>query len=222
MDYEYEDDLIDYETEVDLESDVDAEDYEYAAEEVDDMLDALMLGEDEEDFGERRRRRRRSRRGRMAKRRPVRTAAGRSAYRAPVTKAFVTQNQLKDALGRVGKDIRRNAMGIKSVNTQLGRINGQLRDVVTVNGVQNGRLNKVDKQLQLDGALEFAQSFTVSTDGGTTSLVLNFPQILKGAVKSGMLGDLKGTLANPLVIGGIGLLLNNPQVIGGLLGAKSS
>jgi hypothetical protein len=194
-----------------IESDEDFE-AEYAAEEADEMLDALMESDEDIEWAERRRRRRR--RGKAPPRPPVRTATGASAYKPPAQSGFVTQAQLKDALARVGNDVRRNAMGIKTVNAQLGRLTGQVRDVVAVNTTQSARLTRLDKQLQLDGALDFATSVTVDATGAT----LNPAQLLRGALKFGAFGDLKGGLANPLVIGGLGLLLSNPQIIGGLLG----
>lgn len=187
-----------------------------AEEEIEEMLEALMEGEDagDEDLAERRRRRRRRFRSRRARRRPVRTAQGRSAYRAPVSGRYVNQKQLKDAMDRVGRDVRRNALGIKSVNKRVGRVDARVNGVVSANRVQSRHINTLQRQARLDGALEFAASY----DGTAVDVF----QLLKGAVKSGMLDSTKGALANPLVIGGLGLLLKNPGVIGGLLARPSS
>ena len=46
-------------------------------------------------------------------------------------------------------------------------------------------------------------------------------QLLKGATKSGFLGDGTGAMSNPLVIGGLGLLLNNPNLLSGILAPKA-
>ena len=168
-----------------------------------------------------RRGRRRGRRGKPPAQPPVRTATGQTAYKPPAAvQGFVSQAQLKDALARVGNDVRRNAMGIKTVNTQVGRLTSQVRDVVAVNTVQSTRLGRLDKQMQLDGALDFATSFSVLSDASGTNLVPNLPALLRGALKVGAFGDLKGGFANPLVIGGIGLLLNNPQILGGLFSPR--
>lgn len=180
-------------------------------EEINEMLEALMDEADEdEDLAERRRRR--SRRARGRRRRRVPTAKGRSAYRSPVAKGYVTQKQMKAALGRVGKDVRRNASGIKAVNMQLKKVDTRLSGVVTVNRVQSKRIAGIDKRIKMDGALDFAESFNAATSE------INLYQVFKGAIKSGLLGDTKGALANPLVIGGIGLVLNNPGILGGFLG----
>jgi hypothetical protein len=203
-----------------IESDEDFE-TEYAAEEVDDMLDSLMESDEDIEWAERRGRRR-GRRGKPPAQPPVRTATGQTAYKPPAgTQGFVTQAQLKDALARVGNDVRRNAMGIKTVNVQVGRLTSQVRDVVAVNTVQSTRLGRLDKQIQLDGALDFATSFQVVTDAAGTSLVPNLPALLRGALKVGAFGNLKGGFANPLVIGGVGLLLNNPQILGGLFSPRT-
>src|SRR4051812_32761008 len=96
--------------------------------EVDAMLDSLM--EDSgEDLSERKsgRGRNRGRNGQQQQRRGVPTAKGGSAYRAPGTQnGFVTQQQFKEALARVGEENRRNAEGIKTVNARFGKLDGQM------------------------------------------------------------------------------------------------
>jgi hypothetical protein len=49
---------------------------------------------------------------------------------------------------------------------------------------------------------------------------LNAFQLLRGSIKSGFIGEPKGALGNPAVIGGIGLLLQNPGILGQVLGRK--
>ena len=213
---EYDEDLVDFDDDLDMDFDDDDEeeedDIEYDPDEIDEMLDEqLEPADDDDDLAERRRRwrrRRRRRRGRRQRRR-VQTAKGRSSYRSPVPRSYVTQKQLKSALSRAGAESRRNAAGIKTVNARIGRLNGRVNGAVSVNRVQSRRINKLNKQMKLDGALEFAQSF----DGQSIDVF----QLLKGAVKSGVLGDTKGALSNPLVIGGIGLLLRQPGILTGLL-----
>ncbi|MDP1913223.1 hypothetical protein [Brevundimonas sp.] len=210
----YGNEAYDYEMEAEDSSDE-------AADDVDDMLDALIEADDE-DLSERKRRGRRGRSG--GARPPVRTASGTPAYRAPMSAGPVTQAQLKDALGRVGTDVRRNAEGIKAVNSQLGRLTGQVKDIASVNGAQSGRIGRLDRLMKLDGAIDFATSFSIDNTSGTTLLVPNLSQLLRGALKSGMVGsgDAKSALSNPLLIGGLGFLLNNPQVFTGLLGGRTT
>jgi hypothetical protein len=131
-------------------------------------------------------------------------------YRAPVAPGgAVDQKQLHDALARVAADVKRNGEGIKTLNTRLGGLTTRVDDVVSVNQIQSRAIGKLDKQMKIDGALDLAESFT---PGGISAF-----QLLRGAVKSGLLGEGKGALGNPLVIGGIGLVLNNPGILGGLL-----
>lgn len=221
MNQEFYEELADFDDdiEMDMDSDFDEED-DLRDVDIDEMMEALMDDDEgsEEDLAERRRRRkfRSRRRGRRPKR--VRTASGSSAYRVSTSKKYVTQPQLKSALGRVAKDVRRNALGVKTVNKKLGNIDAQVDGVISVNRVQNTKINKLRQQMKLDGALEFAESITANDNG---SLELNLLPMLKGAVKSGMLGGSKGALSNPAVVGGLGFLLSNPQILSGILGAKS-
>lgn len=216
-----------YDSVEDIEDDLDMEDYESFEEEeeededdIDDMLEALMEADegDEEDLAERRRRRR-SRRRRSKRRKPVRTARGKSAYRSPTSKKYVTHPELKNALARVGKDIRRNALGIKTVNKRVAGVNTRVDGVVSVNRVQSKNIGKLNQQMKLDGALEFAASVSTNDDG---TLSLNLLPLLRGAIKSGMLGSTKGAFSSPALIGGLGFLLNNPQIIGGILSGTGS
>ena len=180
----------------------DYEDSDMGMSEMDEMLDGLV--DAREDFSERRRGRRRG------QPKGVPAAKGGSAYRPPAAPGgFVTQKQLQDALGRVGADVKRNGEGIKTINARLGGLTTRVDDVVAVNKVQSRTLGRLDKQMKIDGALDLAESFT---PGGISAF-----QLLRGAVKSGLLGEGKGALGNPLVIGGIGLVLNNPGILGGLL-----
>ena len=202
----------DYDSDI-MESDEALEAYqEYEAydTEVDDMLDALM-DETEQDLAERRRRRRQQ----QQQRRGVRTATGRTPYQAPVESGYVTQKQFKEAMGRVGEETRRNAEGIKTVNTRLGTLDGRVSDVVTVSKSQSRKIGALNTRMKLDGALDFASSFTLNTTGDAVNLDLS--QVLRGALKNGALGDGKGALSNPLVVGGIGFVLRNPGIISGLL-----
>lgn len=199
------DDLIDFDDDIEL----DDADEDYDTEEIDEMLDALVDSDGDEDMAERLFRRKARRRARAkSKRKPVPTAAGRPAYRPPVMPGFVTQKQLQDALGRVGADVKRNVAGIKTVNARLNGLNGRVDGVVSVNAVQSRALGKLDRQMKIAGALEIVQALEPGR--------LDAFQLLKGAAASGFIGDGKGALSNPWVIGGLGMLLRNPGFLGGL------
>jgi hypothetical protein len=186
-------------------ADYDESDMGSGTSEMDEMLDGLVEAR-ESDYSERRRRGR-SRNGGA---RGVPTARGGSAYRTPAAPGgFVTQKQLQEALGRVGADVKRNGEGIKAINARLSGLTTRVDDVVSVNRIQSRTIGKLDKQMKIDGALDLAESFT---PGGISAF-----QLLRGAVKSGLLGEGKGLLGNPLMIGAIGLFLNNPGILGGLL-----
>jgi len=180
----------------------DYEDADLGMSEMDEMLDGLV--ESRRDYSERRG-------GKQhGGHKGVPSARGGSAYRPPTApNGYVTQKQLQDALGRVGADVKRNGEGIKTINARMGGLATRVDDVVSVNKVQSRAIGKLDKMMKIDGALDLAESFT---PGGISTF-----QLLRGAVKSGLLGDGKGALGNPLVIGGIGLVLNNPGILGGLL-----
>lgn len=208
MDWEYESDEA-----LDTEQESDTYDTE-----VDETLDAL-LEEADEDITERSRRGRR--RGRQPRRKGVPTAKGASSYRTPAGPGgYVTQQQFKEALGRVGAETRRNAEGIKTVNARVGKLDGQVTDLTTLSKSHNKRLGTLDNRMKIDGALDFASAFSVTTDAsGNSTLTPDFTQLLRGAVKNGVLGDGKGALSNPWVVGGIGLALR-PGFLAGVIGPK--
>src|SRR6185503_7609571 len=132
---------------------------------------------------------------------------------------YVQQRQFAESLGQVGTDLRRNAMGIKTVNSRLGVLDGRLASVVGYQRDQNQKINKIGKQLQLDGALDIAQSFTVDPTTNTLNLSSNPAQILQAVVKFGVLGSQTGLLGNPFVVGGIGFLLNS-GILGNILAPR--
>jgi hypothetical protein len=171
---------------------------DYGQGEVDEMLEGI--GDGSEAYLAERQRNPRRRGGPPS--RGVPAATGGSAYRAPQAAAgYVTQAQLKEALARVGTDVKRNADGIKAINARVS-------DVVTVNRIQSQEIGKLDKRMKIDGVLDFVESYSGNN--------INAYLALKGAVKYGLLGEGKGALGNPLVIGGIGLLLRNPGILSGL------
>jgi hypothetical protein len=198
------------------------EDEAYDQGEVDEMLDAL-IGEQDEDYAERRRRRSQNRKRAAKQRKGVPTAKGRSAYQEPGEKGFVTQKQFKEALARVGEETKRNAEGIKTVNTRFGKLDSRIDGVVSVSTLQSGKIRSLDTRMRIDGALDFAQSFNIVTgDDNSLGLQPDFSQMLRGAVKNGVLGNGKGALSNPWVIGGIALVIRNPGIVGGLLAPRTT
>lgn len=203
-------DAYDDMTELDELSELDEDVEDYGPSEVDEMLDGLM--ESAEDFAERKRRRGRRNRG---KGRGVPTAPGRHPYRGPGDTGYVTQKQLKESLTRVGVDIKRNATGIKTINTRLNGITTRVDDVVSVNTIQSRELGKLDRRSKSDAMLELVGS--IQQNGGITAF-----EAFKGAVGGGLIGGGAGAFGNPLVLGGIGLLLSNPNILGNLLPAGNA
>jgi hypothetical protein len=136
------------ELEYELDEDDDDEMEYDALEEIEELLESIEEdgAYDLEEDAERRRRRRRGRRGRarIAPRRPmprrVPTAGGKGLYQRPPSKNLVTQAQLKQALDKVGVEIRKNAAGIKAINTQVAQVNGRITEV---NSRLGGRIDTV-------------------------------------------------------------------------------
>jgi hypothetical protein len=198
-------------------TEVDLDGAEWDTGEVDDVLDALMESADGNGFAEFRGlipgMRRPTRR--PTPQRGVPAARGAPAYRQPTAPGGpVTQAQLKEALDRVGADVRRNAQGIKTINTRLNTLDGRVTNVVSVAATQTRQITALERRMRIDGALDFAQSVSTSRDGA--ALNVNVVRLLSGAAKTGMLGDLRGPLGNPALIGGLGLVLNNPGILGGI------
>jgi hypothetical protein len=211
----YSTDVLDFEEGLDMEE----EDESYE-EEVDEMLDAL-LDESGEDLSEKRARRSKGRKN--SRRKGVKTASGRSAYQTPTAEnGPVTQKQFKEAMSRVGEETRRNAEGIKTVNARFGALDGRVDGVVTVSKAQSDKIRSLDSRMKIDGALDFASSFNVVQTGSTVSLQPDLSQMLRGAVKNGVLGNGKGALANPWIVGGIALVLTKTDLVGGLLGPRTA
>lgn len=209
MTLEMYDDYDDYD-EYDEYDEMDLDDYaedDDDDDDFDDMLEAMM-DDDEDDLSERRRRRRgRSRRSR---------ARGRNRpHRRTLRKRVPT------ARSRRGPS-KQNAKGIKVVNKKVAAVGGSLDDVIAVNKVQSSNIGKLNRQVRVDGAMDFAKGLElkqVKDANGKTVLALSpdLTQLYRGAVKSGMFGDLKGLLSNPVLIGGLTFLLNNPGLLKGIL-----
>jgi hypothetical protein len=111
-----------------------------------------------------------------------------------------------------GTDFQRNGQGIKALNDRINSLDAKLNQTVAVVARDRVAVRRLDKLVKIDGALDLVSSF----DGNS----LNAFQLLRGSLKSGFLGEPKGALGNPAVIGGIGLLLQNPGILGQVLGRK--
>lgn len=230
MDELYDDELVsEYDEEFDEEFE-DDDDYDDDELEMDEMLDEMIADDDDYDdddesldeypeiFGRKRRRRRKAARLKAARARArqkkIITARNRSAFRGKLARTYVNQKQFKSALARVGKDTRRNAMGIKTVNKRVIKVGGRVSSVARVNRVQSRSIGKIRQQMKTNSILEFVESY----DGTSIDTF----QLLKGAVAGGYLGAGKGALSNPLIIGGIGLLLRNPSILGNVLSSTTN
>ncbi len=117
--------------------DFDEEDDE-ALEDLEDALESLGEDDDESyaDLAERRRRRRR-----RVRRAP--TARGRQLYRSRPAKGPVTQAQLQAALNRVRVEIRRNATGIKTINSNVSSLTTSVNTVRAENTRQTRDIRKL-------------------------------------------------------------------------------
>jgi hypothetical protein len=130
-----------------------------------------------------------------------------------VPKKYVTHAEFKKTTDIQDRKIARNGTGIKTVNSRVNGLKGRVDGVVTVNTAQSRYIRKLNKQMKIDAALEFAESY----DGTSIDIY----QILKGAVKSGMLDSTKGAFSNPLLVGGLGFLLRNPGFLGQLTAGQA-
>ena len=217
----YDDDL-DMEEELLLLDDLDEDSEEDM--EGDDMLDMMMdelADDDAEDLSERRRRWR-SRKGGSRRRfggrrkgnrfRNIRTASRRPSYRPPVSKRYVTHPEFKKSNDISDTKHARSAAGIKTLNERVKGVDTRVDGLVEVNKAQTVHIRRLTKQMRIDGALEFAESY----DGTSIDIY----QLLKGAVKSGMLDSTEGAFSNPLLVGALGFLLRNPGFLGQLTGIQ--
>ena len=129
-----------------------------------------------------------------------------------------SRNEMRSGLSRVSSGVRRNAAGIKRLKQHLLRVDRRVTHVQRVSRAQEKHLNKLKKQVELDAALEFAQS--VSSVDGTTKI--DMFQLFKGAVKSGMIGPEMGPVSHPLSVVAIGVLLNNEGLLAKLTGGTTT
>jgi hypothetical protein len=143
--YEYiEEDDVDV-----FEEDLDEDVEEGLYEEIEDLLDELAAEDEGEaaDILERRRRRRRRRRPRGRRRVP--SASGRGYYRQRPSRNYVTQAQLQAGLERVARDVRKNASGIKTVNSRLRSLSAShSRDIARVNAAHDRDVAQLKKDIK--------------------------------------------------------------------------
>ncbi|MEL7197793.1 MAG: hypothetical protein AAGL10_05695 [Pseudomonadota bacterium] len=199
---------------------LDEDDFEELLEmdEEEEMLEAVLDESFEGDYdydeiderrGKRRRRGRRGRRGglfgRRGKRRGVPTASRRQAYKRPPSRNYVTHAQLKKVADTQDRKIARNGKGIKTVNSRISSVNSRVSSVARVNAAQSRRLKSIKNKMKIDAALDIAEAY----DGNEISLY----QLYKGALKSDLIDTSKGAFSNAGVAGGVGFVLNNPELL---------
>jgi hypothetical protein len=111
-------------------------------------------------------------------------------------------------------EAQRNGQGIKALNDRINALDTKVDQAVKAISQDRAAVRRLEKLGKIDGALDLAQSLNVAADGKTS---LDVFQVVKGSLKSGFLGEPKGALGNPAVIGAAGLLLRNPGILGGIL-----
>lgn len=111
---------------------------------------------------------------RPVRRRPP-TAAGRPFYNAPTAKKFVTQAQLKSSLAKVTNDVRKNAAGIKTVNSKADSNRSRLNQQNTINVRQGRQIRSIRQDMEqqaqtqmLMSLLSRAEDATVVSDSSGT------------------------------------------------------
>jgi hypothetical protein len=111
-------------------------------------------------------------------------------------------------------EAQRNGQGIKAINDRINALDSKVDQAVRVIAQDRAAVRRLEKLGKIDGALDLAASFNPTTGG------IDVFQVVKGSLKSGFLGEPKGALGNPAVIGAAGLLLRNPGILGQVLGPK--
>jgi len=110
-------------------------------------------------------------------------------------------------------EAQRNGQGIKAINDRINALDQKVDQAVRAISQDRAAVRRLEKLGKIDGALDLAASFN-----GTSIDVF---QVVRGALKSGFLGEPKGALGSPAVIGLAGLVLKNPGIISGILGKSS-
>jgi hypothetical protein len=128
-----------------LETTEEVGDYEF-----DDELAALLEEEDEEA---------------RVRRRPVRTGRGADYYRPRVTSRYVTQAQLRSALAKISKDVKANAVAIKTVGRRVDSVAaGQKKQARQL----KRDLAKMRNSVQMAAILPLLTAKTITVTNDTT------------------------------------------------------
>lgn len=121
----------------------DDDDFEDDDDDIEDDDDALLAFEDDDDDVERRRRRRRRRRrGRRPK-----TARGRGYFQRQL-KGYVKRTELRAALAKVGRDVRRNGTAIKRNAGRISSNASRISAVARSNSQQTKDIAKLRADMQ--------------------------------------------------------------------------
>ncbi len=156
-------------------------------------------------------------------RRPVPTGRGTGYYRPRVPNNFVTQAQLQAAMARIGKDVKANAAGIKSVGARVDAVAAEQRKQSETmrkdTAERKKELAKLKSNMQLAALLPLltSKSLTIANSadlGGTTipagtklsiapdGIGLMLPLLLMGDGGLGGGGDSGNTLLLALAVSG--------------------
>jgi hypothetical protein len=112
-------------------------------------------------------------------------------------------------------EAQRNGQGIKAINDRINALDSKVDQAVKAIAHERAAVRRLEKLGKIDGALDLAASLT--SDPSTGAISIDVFQVVKGSLKSGFLGEPKGALGNPALIGAAGLLLRNPGILGRVL-----
>lgn len=184
-----------------------AEESHYYPEDIDDILDSMIEEAEDYDFAERAPGRPRTIRPGVRPRpgaiRPGQRP-GMTPRRSPAPQGGAMA-QPRDAASRA--DLA--AMQARLTKVEQGMVSlaaGQARTSVNI--------ATLDRARKVDGALDLASSFRNGE--------LDVFQLVRGTIKGGFVGEPTGAFGNPVLIGVIGLLLNNPNLLDGILNRGGS
>lgn len=159
-----------------LESLEEVGDYEF-----DDELTAFL--EDDE-----------AKRARRGGRRPVPAGKGANYYKQRPTDRYVTQAQLQSALGKISKDVKANAAGVKTVGARVDTVNAEQKkqsDVLKKEIVARKKdLSKLKSGIQMASILPLVTSKSIVTTSEATIGGVTVPAGTKLAVAPDTLSAL--------------------------------
>ncbi|MGJ8623413.1 MAG: hypothetical protein ACSHW1_11585 [Yoonia sp.] len=198
-------------------SEYDDDDDLYDEDDEDDDDDFAMEGDDIERRSRRSRRRAR-RRARRARRRGVKTGKGRG-YMQRQLKGYVKRTELRKSLARVGRDVKRNAAGIKTNARRLSSTNSRVSSTQRVNRAQSKEIAKIKADIAQQQQMQFLMTLidrgpktyavtgdTTNTDGGRVlsldeqedALTTLLPFLMGGSSMGGSSDG--GMFGNPLML----------------------